>query len=71
MKLTEAKDLAMSQGATLFQDMDFGGYIAAYRPAKSIDQMDGRRQWARTILRPNSDGYTIGDWAFCAPPEGI
>ena len=65
----EAITQAQKEGATLLQDMDFGGYIAAYRPARSIDQIEGRRQWARAILRPNSDGYTIGDWQFCATPE--
>ena len=87
MTLSETKDLAMSQGATLFQDMGYGGYIVAYRPAQSTDftgtlgeindedeegnDIENRRKWARAILRPNQHGYTLGDWAFCAPPEGV
>ena len=87
MTKTEAITQAQSEGATLLQDMDFGGYIVAYRPANSIDgigghigeldkdrdkqgnEIDNRRHWARAILRPNGDGYTIGDWQFCAAPD--
>jgi len=69
MTKDEAIKQAQSEGATLLRDMQFGGYIAAYRPARSIDQVEGRRQWARAILRPDGAGYTIGDWQFCAAPE--
>lgn len=38
---------------------------------KDGNEVDNRRHWARAILRPGGDGYTLSDWAFCAPPEGV